>query len=76
MIGYTNASWTLKVGLVCEHFCRLLSHMDEVGADKCEVALPYPHMATRPLLNLSSGYVQRALDKLPRQGTQSPWSSP
>ena len=22
VIGYTNASWTLKVGLVCEHFCR------------------------------------------------------
>ena len=26
--GYTNSSWTLKVGLLCEHFCRLLSHMD------------------------------------------------
>ncbi len=31
LIGYTNASWTLKVGLVCEHFCRLLAHMDEAG---------------------------------------------
>ena len=30
-IGYTNSSWTLKVGLLCEHFCRLLAHMRTVG---------------------------------------------
>ena len=24
--GYTNSSWTLKVGLVGDHFCRLLAH--------------------------------------------------
>ena len=32
-IGYTNASWTLKVDLVCEHLCRLLAHMDVRDAD-------------------------------------------
>jgi cation diffusion facilitator CzcD-associated flavoprotein CzcO len=73
LIGYTNASWTLKVGLVCEHFCRLLSRMDELDADTCIVELPYPHMDTRPLLNFAAGYVQRALNELPRQGTRSPW---
>ncbi|PQM45081.1 FAD-containing monooxygenase EthA [Mycobacterium talmoniae] len=26
-VGYTNISWTLKVDLVCEHFCRLLDYM-------------------------------------------------
>src|SRR6185437_2380548 len=31
VFGYTNASWTLKVGLLCEHFTRLLSHMDARG---------------------------------------------
>ncbi len=31
--GYTNSSWTLKVGLLCEHFCRLLKHMDDNGFD-------------------------------------------
>ena len=31
IFGYTNASWTLKVGLVCEHFTRLLRHMDARG---------------------------------------------
>ena len=73
LIGYTNASWTLKVGLVCEHFCRLLAHMDELGADTCVVELPYPNMATRPLLDFKAGYVQRALQDLPRQGIHSPW---
>ncbi|MGZ6793637.1 MAG: flavin-containing monooxygenase, partial [Mycobacteriales bacterium] len=30
-IGYTNSSWTLKVDLVAEHLCRLLTHLDETG---------------------------------------------
>ncbi len=31
IFGYTNASWTLKVGLVGEHLTRLLRHMDARG---------------------------------------------
>ncbi len=76
LIGYTNASWTLKVGLVCEHLCRLLSHMDELGADTCVAELPYPNLPTRPLLDFQAGYVQRSLHELPRQGTHSPWQLP
>ncbi len=75
-IGYTNASWTLKIGLVCEHFCRLLAHMDRHGQEICRAELPAPGMPTRPLLDLASGYVQRALSALPRQGLQAPWSLP
>jgi cation diffusion facilitator CzcD-associated flavoprotein CzcO len=73
MIGYTNASWTLKLGLVSEHLCRLLAHMDELGADTCVAELPYPYMQTRPLLTFKAGYVQRSLDELPRQGMHAPW---
>ncbi|MDB4240580.1 FAD-containing monooxygenase EthA, partial [Flavobacteriaceae bacterium] len=29
VFGYTNASWTLKIDLVCEYFCRILNHMDK-----------------------------------------------
>ncbi len=76
LIGYTNASWTLKVGLVCEHFSRLLTHMDELESDTCVVELPYPNMATRPLLTFKAGYIQRALHQLPRQGMHSPWELP
>ena len=38
VFGYTNSSWTLKVGLICEHFCRLLTHMDTHGYD---TAVPF-----------------------------------
>jgi cation diffusion facilitator CzcD-associated flavoprotein CzcO len=71
-VGYTNASWTLKVDLVCEHFCRLLAHMDAGGHDICQPQVAGP-MATRPLLDLTAGYVQRAVDQLPRQGDRAPW---
>ena len=30
-VGYTNSSWTLKIDLVCERLCRLLTHMDVHG---------------------------------------------
>ena len=29
IIGYSNASWTLKADLVCEYVVRLLEHMDQ-----------------------------------------------
>ncbi|MDE3722963.1 NAD(P)/FAD-dependent oxidoreductase [Nocardiopsis sp. N85] len=72
-IGYTNASWTLKIGLLCEHFCRLLTHMDAHGYDTCRPEPADPDMATRPLLDFAAGYVRRAVDGLPRQGDRMPW---
>ena len=72
-IGYTNASWTLKVGLLCEHLCRLLDHMDKQGHDICRPRPVDPNMPTRPLLDFGAGYVQRALSTLPRQGEAAPW---
>ena len=71
--GYTNSSWTLKVGLLCEHFCRLLSHMDEGGFDSACPAAPGADMDTLPLLDFAAGYVQRVADTLPRQGVDGPW---
>jgi cation diffusion facilitator CzcD-associated flavoprotein CzcO len=72
-IGYTNSSWTLKVGLLCEHFCRLLAHMDEHGYDTCTAVPSDPNMKTRPLLDFGAGYVQRSIGELPRQGEDMPW---
>ncbi|AMO07187.1 MULTISPECIES: flavin-containing monooxygenase [Mycobacteriaceae] len=71
--GYTNSSWTLKVGLLCEHFCRLLSHMDAQGVDQVRPVFTDPAMPTLPLLDFAAGYVQRVIDRLPRQGTRGPW---
>jgi cation diffusion facilitator CzcD-associated flavoprotein CzcO len=72
-IGYTNSSWTLKVGLLCEHFCRLLRHMDASGYDTARPEPADPGMPTRPLLDFGAGYIQRAIDQLPRQGDRAPW---
>jgi monooxygenase len=71
-IGYTTASWTLKVGLLCEHFVRLLDHMDTHSHDICCPVSPLG-METRPFLDFKAGYIQRALDKLPKQGPGFPW---
>ncbi|SDD49935.1 Predicted flavoprotein CzcO associated with the cation diffusion facilitator CzcD [Geodermatophilus telluris] len=72
-IGYTNSSWTLKIGLLCEHFTRLLRHMDEHGYDTCTPEPSDPGMPTRPFLDFAAGYIQRAVDVLPRQGDRMPW---
>jgi monooxygenase len=72
-IGYTNASWTLKVDLACEYLCRLLNHMDRSGK---RIAVPEnddPSVEEQPLLDFEAGYVLRSLDKFPKQGSKAPW---
>jgi monooxygenase len=72
-IGYTNSSWTLKVDIVCEFLGRLLGELDRTGTDTCVPHPSDPAMESRPLLDFGAGYVQRAVHKFPRQGTQGPW---
>lgn len=72
-LGYTNASWTLKTDLVCEWFCRVLGHMERRGYRVCCPRLPEGGIEHEPLVDLSSGYVQRAIADLPRQGARVPW---
>ncbi|MFT7581779.1 MAG: monooxygenase [Myxococcota bacterium] len=70
--GYTNASWTLKVDIVCNYVCRLLNHMDAKGYATC-CPRPDPDMEEVPLLDFTAGYIQRALERLPRSGAKHPW---
>jgi len=70
-VGYTNSSWTLKIGLVCEHFARLLNHMQRHSYDVC--VADAPEMETMPLLDFAAGYVQRSLADFPRRGATAPW---
>ena len=72
-IGYTNASWTLKVDLVCDYLCRVLEHMDRRGYSICVPVNEDKAMATRPLLDFDAGYVQRSLHLFPREGEREPW---
>jgi monooxygenase len=72
-IGYVNASWTLKCELTCEAVCRILTAMRAKGATCVTPLHQGPPEPTRPLLDLTSGYVQRALDRMPKQGSRFPW---
>ena len=73
-IGYTNLAWTLKVDLVCEHMIRLLDHIDEHGHSIVTPVLSDPAMERTPLLDLSSGYVQRKIAAFPKAGTTGSWT--
>lgn len=73
VFGYTNASWTLKADLLCAYAARLLSYMDKHGYAQVTPRLNDPEVELAPLLGLSSGYVQRGLNRFPRQGSKGPW---
>jgi monooxygenase len=72
-LGYTNASWTLKCDLTCEYVCRLLKHMDAHGWRQCTPQNRDPSVVPEPFIDFSSGYVLRAIDKFPKQGSKKPW---
>ena len=72
-IGYTNASWTLKCDLTAEYVCRLLNHMDRHGYAICTPRVHDADIEEEPVIDFNSGYVLRALDTLPRQGSKTPW---
>ena len=70
--GYTNASWTLKADLTSSYVCRLINYMDQRGYVEAR-PIRDASVDEAPFLDFSSGYVQRALAQLPRQGTTKPW---
>jgi len=73
VFGYTNASWTLKAELIAGYVCRLLNYMDAHGFSRCTPRNMDPAMERLPPIDFSSGYFQRAMDKLPKQGARKPW---
>lgn len=72
-IGYTNASWTLKCDLTAEYVCRLLNHMERHDYALCTPRVNDTDVVEEPVLDFNSGYIQRALDTLPKQGSKTPW---
>ncbi len=76
VFGYINQSWTLRSDMISRYLCRLLNHMAETGADIVVPRLrPSDHdMTPRPWIDdFSSGYMQRMMPLLPRQGDREPW---
>ena len=73
--GYINASWTLRADLTCRFVTRILNHMDETATTQCTPRLrPADRdMARRPFVEMfSSGYMQRVVHLLPKQGDREP----
>lgn len=77
--GYINASWTLRADLICEYVCRLVNHMADRGTPQCTPRLrPSDRtMTPRPWIDdFSAGYMQRTMDRMPKQGDREPWINP
>jgi len=77
--GYINASWTLRTDLICEYVCRLLNHMESIGATECTPRLR-PGDARMParkwIEGFTPGYMNRYMDRMPKQGDREPWINP
>ena len=71
--GYTNASWTLKVDLTAAYVCRVLNHMEKTGTRRVIPRLHDQKLQPEPWVDFSSGYFQRSLHLLPKQGSKKPW---
>jgi cation diffusion facilitator CzcD-associated flavoprotein CzcO len=71
--GYTNASWTLKCDLTCDYVCRLLNYMKANDYAQVTPRRNDPTITEMPWVDFSSGYVQRAIAKMPKQGSRRPW---
>ncbi|AOA57286.1 flavin-containing monooxygenase [Acinetobacter larvae] len=76
MMGYINASWTLKVDIAADYVCRLLNYMQQhhfrqvvaghQDSDKTDLTV---------MGDLSAGYIQRAFAHMPKQGKAAPWKN-
>ena len=71
-VGYTNASWTLKCDLTSRYVCRLLNHMQRKYYRSC-TPRRLPGVEEAPLLDFTSGYVQRSIHAFPKAGNVAPW---
>ena len=78
IFGYFRASWTLRVDMLGDFVCKLLNHMDEIGAKRVDVALREEdkNMAILPWIesdNFNPGYLMRGIDQLPQRGDKPEW---
>ena len=72
-IGYTNASWTLKVDLVSRYLCRILVFMRRREYAVVTPRRPAAGMNISSFIDMTSGYFERSRSTLPLQGDRAPW---
>jgi len=73
--GYVNASWTLRADLTCEYVCRLINLMDKKGVSCCEPIDDKKAYGDDRLIDFTSGYFERGLKLMPKQGNRAPWKN-
>jgi cation diffusion facilitator CzcD-associated flavoprotein CzcO len=78
VFGYFRASWTLRSDMIAKFVCRLLDHMDELGASVVTPRLRAidADMDLLPWVDpedFNPGYINRSLHLLPKQGDRDPW---
>ena len=71
--GYTNASWTLKADLTSAYVCRLLNTMKKRKLRQATPRVGAAALEPMPFLDFTSGYVTRAMERFPKQGSKAPW---
>ncbi|MDP1794095.1 MAG: NAD(P)/FAD-dependent oxidoreductase [Acidimicrobiales bacterium] len=78
IFGYFRASWTLRADLISDFVCRLLHHMEELGAKTVTPALR-PEDADMPIStwmdpgNFNPNYLMRSMHLLPKRGDKPEW---
>jgi cation diffusion facilitator CzcD-associated flavoprotein CzcO len=78
VFGYFRASWTLRADLLGDFVCRLLHHMDKIGAGKVTPQLR-PEDADMALgswidpENFNPGYLMRSQHLMPKRGDKPEW---
>ncbi len=76
--GYINASWTLRADLVSTYVCKLLNHMKATGTMQATPRLRDADRAMTPrpwIEEFSAGYMERVMDRMPKQGDRDPWTN-
>jgi cation diffusion facilitator CzcD-associated flavoprotein CzcO len=73
-LGYTNASWTLRVDLSAKSVCKLLNHMRDRRFAKAVPIVDESTLPPKPFFDLDAGYIRRGADRLPKQSTKRPWN--
>lgn len=78
VFGYFRASWTLRSDLISDFVCRLLKHMNAIGADRVTVALrpEDESMAITDWMDhedFNPNYLSRCSHLLPQRGAKREW---
>ena len=78
VFGYLRTSWTMRADLISDFVCRLLHHMDEIGATVVTPRLRpddegMPELPWVDPENFNPGYLARSMHLMPKQSDREPW---